>query len=303
MTTEELRCFITLADVLNYRKAAQQLYISQPALSRRISDLEHDCGFELFERSTRCVTLTEKGKSCLEQARKCLRELELLDKKIEEIRNPSVRRFSIGFTTVGHTRLLGPTIGIITQRHDDIQITPVHQQAKILLESIREKTVDLGLHCIYSMKTGQKEFKIIPLGYPGFSAKVPIRHPLAHRKILSVRDLHNETLLMFQRNHDKETYDAIMNRFSEYGAAPRFIQADGHAEVEVYMENGQAISLASAYPYPTDNSRIIPIKELGEEFAVCAICRKDNADPLISEFIDLLIRRENNTICELIDSY
>ena len=37
--------------------------------------------------------------------------------------------------------------------------------------------------------------------------------------------------------------------------------------------------------------------------AVCAICRKDNADPLISEFIDLLIRRENNTICELIDSY
>jgi len=303
MTTEELRCFITLADVLNYRKAARQLYISQPALSRRISDLEHDCGFELFERSTRCVSLTENGKACLEQARRCLRELELLDNKIEEIRHPAVRRFSIGFTTVGHTRLLSALINAAKQKYHHIQITPVHQPAQTLLESILEKRADLGLHCLYSMRSKPKELEVVPLYHPGFSAKVPVHHPLANKKTLSLYDLHRENLLIFQQSHDRETFDAIMNLFAGYGVAPRFTQVAGHAEVEVYMENGQAISLASAYPYPTDNSRIIPVKELGEEFSVCAIYRKDNTDPLITEFIDLLRCKENDTICESITPY
>ena len=59
----QLRCFIALADTLSFSRAAESLYLSQSALSRRISDLEKELGFPLFTRNTRRVELTEPGRA------------------------------------------------------------------------------------------------------------------------------------------------------------------------------------------------------------------------------------------------
>ena len=57
----QLRMFLTLSDTLNFSKAAEQLFISQPALTKAIQDLEEELGLTLFERTTRSVRLTEAG--------------------------------------------------------------------------------------------------------------------------------------------------------------------------------------------------------------------------------------------------
>ena len=59
----QLRCFIALADTLSFSRAAESLYLSQSALSRRISDLEKELGLPLFTRNTRRVELTEPGRT------------------------------------------------------------------------------------------------------------------------------------------------------------------------------------------------------------------------------------------------
>ena len=59
----QLRCFIALADTLSFSRAAESLYLSQSALSRRISDLEKELGLPLFTRNTRRVELTESGRT------------------------------------------------------------------------------------------------------------------------------------------------------------------------------------------------------------------------------------------------
>lgn len=69
MDIKDLRCFIVLAEELNFRQAAEKLHISQPPLTRRIRQLEQELGVSLFERTTRRVALTEAGQSLLREAR------------------------------------------------------------------------------------------------------------------------------------------------------------------------------------------------------------------------------------------
>ena len=61
MNTQQLECFTTLAKTLNYAKTAEQLSMSQPAVSRQIQSLETELGAQLFNRTTRSVSLTQVG--------------------------------------------------------------------------------------------------------------------------------------------------------------------------------------------------------------------------------------------------
>src|SRR5262245_5547695 len=71
-----LRSFVAVAEDLNFGRAAQRLYLSQPALSRQISSLEKLVGCELFRRSTHRVELTLAGEALLDRARRLLQDLD-----------------------------------------------------------------------------------------------------------------------------------------------------------------------------------------------------------------------------------
>src|SRR5260370_16325221 len=71
-----LQYVVTIADELSFTRAAKKLFVSQPALSRKIGELETSLGVKLFERSTRQVTLTKAGQVFVEEARAALAHTE-----------------------------------------------------------------------------------------------------------------------------------------------------------------------------------------------------------------------------------
>lgn len=76
MELRHLRYFITVAEELNFSKAALKLYTAQPSLSQQIKDLEEDVGVKLLYRTKRKVELTEEGAVFLEQARLTLAQAD-----------------------------------------------------------------------------------------------------------------------------------------------------------------------------------------------------------------------------------
>ena len=85
MTLNQLRYFQAVARLQNFRAAAEQLYISQPSLSRSIDSLEDELGVVLFERAGRGIALTGSGRLFLEYANRILEECDIAVYKMKEI--------------------------------------------------------------------------------------------------------------------------------------------------------------------------------------------------------------------------
>lgn len=69
MNTTQLRCFLSVAEYLSFARAAEQLNMTQPAISHQISSLEKELDVQLFVRTTRSVTLTEEGSIFINDAK------------------------------------------------------------------------------------------------------------------------------------------------------------------------------------------------------------------------------------------
>lgn len=92
MNTDQLRCFLTVAEYLNFTKAAEHLHVTHPAVSQQIRNLEKELGTTLFERSTRSVKLTETGHIFLSDARQML---EIAGRARRRFTNPEDNRIDI----------------------------------------------------------------------------------------------------------------------------------------------------------------------------------------------------------------
>src|SRR5882757_2215088 len=76
MELRHLRYFVAVAEVLNFTRAAEQLRLAQPALSRQVADLEDELGVDLLKRTSHGVQLTAEGKLYLDEARQILRRTD-----------------------------------------------------------------------------------------------------------------------------------------------------------------------------------------------------------------------------------
>src|SRR5258708_12173188 len=76
MALRHLRYFLAVAEALNFTKASARLRVAQPALSRQMTDLEHEIGGDLMKRSPRGVTLTAEGKLFLDEVRGLLKRAD-----------------------------------------------------------------------------------------------------------------------------------------------------------------------------------------------------------------------------------
>ena len=96
MTLNQIKYFRAVARSENFRAAAEELYISQPSLSRSIDSLEEELGVVLFERAGRGVVLTRSGRLFLEYAERILEECEIAVHKMKEL-STTGGRIDIGY--------------------------------------------------------------------------------------------------------------------------------------------------------------------------------------------------------------
>src|SRR5437016_4744641 len=92
----QLQYVVALADLLNFRKAAEQCHVSQPSLSAQVAQLEDAIGIRLFERSHRRVLVTSHGQDLIARARLILRDTEDLVESARRAANPLAGTLRIG---------------------------------------------------------------------------------------------------------------------------------------------------------------------------------------------------------------
>jgi len=122
MELRHLRYFITVAEELNFSKAALKLYTAQPSLSQQIKDLEEDVGVKLLHRTKRKVELTEEGAVFLEQARLTLAQADKAVAMARQVSKAKQQMLRIGFVPVAEMKVFPYVLPNLRVQNPDLKI-------------------------------------------------------------------------------------------------------------------------------------------------------------------------------------
>lgn len=139
------KIFSVVAECGSISGAAKQLYISQPAISKSISNLEASLQTPLFERNSRGVTLTEEGQLLYRHVSDAFRTLEAGEAELQRFKDMGIGRLTLGVsTTLCRYRLL-PYLKAFVEEYPHISINIICQSTNQTLELLNDGTLDIGL--------------------------------------------------------------------------------------------------------------------------------------------------------------
>ena len=195
VNTFQLRCFLSVAQHLNFARAAQALIITQPAVTHQIRSLETELNVKLFRRTTRTVELTPAGYLFLTDAKSMVSIAERAVKRFEDPNAQLVETLSIGCCNYAHLFMLAAALRRMKELHPNLhpqlQVVPYQQLHRLL----QEEAVDavLGFQEMTGGKTEgvYRELRRIPAVCICQSDS-----PLSRKKKIRAEDLTEEKLVL-----------------------------------------------------------------------------------------------------------
>lgn len=178
MTLSQLRHFVVLVDQGSFVRAAQALFLTQPALSRSIRALEEELGSALFDRLGRRIALTPFGGEILKRARRLVSEADDLKTVGKGLHAGLVGRLRIGLSSAPGALFSTPLMQHMAEHHPRLQVRVSRGSTTVLLNELREQRLDAAIVDIRSMSPSSElrvaHFFDLPAGF-----FVRPEHPLA----------------------------------------------------------------------------------------------------------------------------
>lgn len=144
MNLRQLELFSLVAELGNVTEAARQLYMTQPAVSQTISDLEESLGLKLFDRLNRKMHLTFAGELLYNYSKKILSLVEEAEGHMLEITNNRIGRLRLGASTTIGIYLLPMLVGQFKRQYHDIQSTFVIDNTAVIEEMLLDNRLDIA---------------------------------------------------------------------------------------------------------------------------------------------------------------
>lgn len=160
MNLRQMQYAVAAAEAKSFSEAAEQLNISQPALSKHIISLEKTLGVKLFDRATTPLTLTPAGEFFIKKAKKLLYEEESLQKTMEKYKSGESGRLTIGIAPFRSLYLMPPLIGALKERFPSLQVTLSEYSSAILRKGMLDGLYDFA---IMNLPVDESVFEAIPL--------------------------------------------------------------------------------------------------------------------------------------------
>lgn len=188
ITFRHLHQIEALAKQGSFAKAAQELNISQPALSRSISTLEGQLKVQLFDRSKREVIPTLFGEHLLERGKPVLQEMVLMERDLELLSDMESGELVIGSGPFPAEISIGKAVARLSKNHPKVNVRIIIDRAPALLTRLRKRELDIFVADTRNIKD-TSGLKIIPLPkQQGYFCCRP-EHPLTWKKQLKMKNI------------------------------------------------------------------------------------------------------------------
>jgi DNA-binding transcriptional LysR family regulator len=196
MTLEQLRIFLAVADYQHFTRAADALYITQPAVSAAIQNLEQEYSVKLFHRVGRRIEITDAGKLLQIEAQKILDQVALTERGLRELNNLQQGELRLGASLTVGNYWLPDRISQFKQQHPGILINCTLGNAEEICDGTATGRFDLGLVTGEIKPALQSRLEIEEVGSDRLQIVVGKAHPWFGRRTISVEELKNTSWVM-----------------------------------------------------------------------------------------------------------
>ncbi len=217
----QLRCFVVLADELHFGRAAERLHMTQPPLSRQIQVLERILGVQLFNRTSRRVSLTPAGETFLHQARRIVRLSESAALAARRVWSGEAGRISIGFTAVSGYDLVPRIVKSASEHLPGLELQLSELVSSDQYEGLHTGMIDLAL---VRPPVDRILFESQRLLAESLIAALPEGDARLERKTLEPADFDGQPLVMYSQRGAGYFHQLLTGLFERVGVAPFYVQ-------------------------------------------------------------------------------
>ena len=228
-----LASFIVLADELHFSRAARRLGVEQPALTKRIQQLEAGLGVPLFLRTKRLVRLTAAGELLVTRARQVLSTIDGFDTAARQLRDGEMGRLRIGFSPSAPHHVLPKLMRAFRRRHPTIECVLNEMPSDAQIAQLIDGEIDVGILRPSSPMPPQLSCATF-LEEP-FVAVLPRDHALATRHSVLLSSLRDDAFVLVSRRSVAAVHDQTLAACAAAGFTPRSIREATHIHAVVSL--------------------------------------------------------------------
>lgn len=287
MNTQQLQCFVCVADMLNFTKAAEILFLSTPTVSHHIKALEEELQVTLFIRTSKLVKLTEAGSMFYNDAKDILSKIDISQKRVQKAEKMKTSVLRIGCSSNTELRTLGPILCDLQSRfpnvipqifvHDYFRLKTLcnEQQIDIMLAT-KEMIKDMP-NCVFKKIKEVSSFAVMTKNTPLASNK----------NILHFDDVKDQCLITLHPRFIPFQYgNRLQEKLTIHAQSHTHIKCENDQAALLLASSGYGIAILPEFclPKPLNNLISIPItEETTIEYGIAY--RKNIREPFIKYFV------------------
>ena len=282
MNRNQLRYFVSAAEHRSFTKAAEQYYISQTAVTQQIQQLEQTLGCELFDRSTRPVSLTSAGKSFLLDAKAILERMSRAQERVHDAATGLTGTLRVGYVRGYERSDLSVLMRHFHQKNGNVLISFYRCSTDVLAAGLLHQEYDIVFTWDSTNLRTQEGVTFQTVEKARLVVALYAGHPLTQRRQLTRQELRGENILYMS---------------AEAGYKPNILFRSADTESILMMVAAEeGISLLPDYCtdrlYNADNLVFVPLVGEGEEEEIIAAWQSGNQNPALGRFLTELNQKD-----------
>ena len=241
MITQRLQTLLTVAKTKNYSKAAEELNLTQPAVSLHIKQLEQELNVKLFRRMNHSVELTHEGEIVVKYAIRLNNIYGNLQQALKD-NQLNIKQLNIGVTPSAESSIISRILAKYSLEKENLHITIISDTIKNLYTKLKNFEIDVAF---VDGKIMDDHLNYILLDTDSLVLAVSNNNPLSKKKIISIQDLKKEKLIL--RSEESGTTSLFEHQLNSVDESLRnfdvMMQIDNIAMIKDLVRNNYGVSI------------------------------------------------------------
>ncbi len=293
----QLRVFYHAAKKLNFTAAANELFITQPAVTFQVKSFEEYCDLKLFKKKGRRVYLTDEGKALLEYAERIFQYEKEIENAIDEMRELKRGVLRLG-TTKAYARYFMPLmITSFRQKFPNIKIQLNEGSSTDMIYSLVDFKIDVA---VIAKAVEHSEVNFFPFSREEMALIVAPDHHLARKKEVSLEELAKELFIM--KENGSGTRKLVEELFANAKCTPNILMETSNTEfIKQLVHRGEGVSflVKEAVAAELKNKNLVDVPLKGPKILLdvsIAYLKRQVLSPPARAFVDTLTKLRSEDI-------